>query len=358
MKRKRKIDSGRNDGSIFDLADQLANQKKDLIFEKMTQNDAGVSAELAMRLTHGENSDQSQPLFFPQQAPETAVFKGGTTIASFEEFDASFQPEIPAFPRIDENGELLVGSSIVIGKRSSQQDALAMSQPLVYNKFTEPWLGVLCDGMGGMNGGERASLLAVNETIAKFREVQSFPDLDIPLFYQNVIHSIDYDVSSLDDGNGRFLGAGTTFISIMIKDGNLFWASVGDSHIYIIRNNQIMMVVKEHNYLQDLLALANKGEITYEEAYADKSKGALTSYIGIGGVTQMDISNAFRLQPGDIAVLCSDGLYRTLGDDEIHSIVLHYSSNMQAAADALTNYTMLKNNPYQDNTAVILVKYK
>lgn len=252
----------------------------------------------------------------------------------------------------------LVGLSQNIGKRKSQQDAVSMSKSDVYGGFTERWLGVLCDGMGGMNGGEKASAIGVQTTLRLFSDYNAQGEFNIPGFYRALIDKIDYDVSSLEDENGRYLGAGTTFISVIIDKGCLYWASVGDSHIYIIRNNEIKMVVREHNYFMELLDMVNNGEITYEEACNDKSKDALTSYIGMGGVNLMEINDTpLSLMPGDIVLLCSDGLYRSVTDQEILKIVSDNKSDMNFAAQALTQYAMAKNNPHQDNTSVVIAKY-
>lgn len=252
----------------------------------------------------------------------------------------------------------LVGVSQNIGKRKSQQDAVAVSESDICTGFTDKWLGVLCDGMGGMNGGEKASAIGVQTTLKLFSDYRTQGDFSIPRFYSALIDKIDYDVASLEDDNGRYLGAGTTFISVIIDNGCLYWASVGDSHIYIIRNNEIKMVVREHNYFMELLEMVSSGEITYEEACNDKSKDALTSYIGMGGVNLVEINEPpLSLMPGDIILLCSDGLYRSVTDQEIMQIVLDNKFDMNFAAQALTQYAMAKNNPHQDNTSVVIAKY-
>lgn len=253
----------------------------------------------------------------------------------------------------------LVGLSQILGKRKSQQDAIAMSRSDIFGSFPEKWLGVLCDGMGGMNGGEKASAIGVQTTIMAFSELANQGDFNVPEFFKVLIDKIDYEVASLEDETGRYLGAGTTFISVIIDKGCLYWASVGDSHIYIIRDNEIKMVVREHNYFMELLEMVNNGEITYEDACNDKSKDALTSYIGMGGVNLMEINETpVSLMPGDVVLLCSDGLYRSVTDLEILKIVSENKSDMGFAAQALTQYAMAKNNPHQDNTSVVIAEYK
>ena len=350
MSKKRRNDANISGFSIFDLVAQIEDQGERAIIDNSIGNGN----------YYQPNGPAAHAPVYPSSAsygPAPAQNNAGNAIMD-NGYDVHYTEQIlhdekPSY----QNGETLVGTSIVIGKRSSQQDAIGTSQSMVQSKAQDPWIGVLCDGMGGMNAGEMASSLSVEETLKSFFDVKDVPNLDVPMFYRTLIDTIDTTVSGLEDANGNDLGAGTTFTSIMLYKGSLYWASVGDSHIYIIRNNQIKMVVEEHNYLRDLLAMAERGEIAEREAYADKSKDALTSYIGIGGVTLMNVSNAFRLQPGDIALLCSDGLYRSLSEEEIHRIVLQHYYNMQQAADALTSSAIKKNNPYQDNTSVVLLKY-
>ncbi len=249
----------------------------------------------------------------------------------------------------------LVGVSSVIGKRESQQDALAVSERNINQGFENKWLAVLCDGMGGMNGGEQASALCVERMLQAFKN----NDKPIPEFYRNNIVDIDCEIASLKDESGNYLGAGTTIVSVVIEDDNLYWGSVGDSHIYIIRNNEMALVNTEHNYMLELIKQVEQGEITLEEANNDKSKDALISYMGIGSVSLMDvIEKPFKLRKGDHIVLSSDGLYRSVTDEEIFSIVKRNDLNMQEAAEQLTEYALSKNNPYQDNTSVITIKYQ
>jgi len=137
----------------------------------------------------------------------------------------------------------------------------------------------------------------------------------------------------------------------------LYLANVGDSHIYIIRDNNIILLSVEHNYLARLLEDVKSGILTEEEAYADKNKDALTSYIGLGGISLMQVAKPIQLLQNDIVILSSDGLYRALEDEEIKNIVLMNQNNMEQAALKLTDSAMAKNYKYQDNTSVILIKY-
>lgn len=249
----------------------------------------------------------------------------------------------------------LIGLQTHIGRRATQQDAMAVSKMDISSFKNEKFIAVLCDGMGGMNGGERASSLCVEQFVSKFAVNTDA----IPTFYRNTIVDVDSQVASLKDDNGNYLGGGSTLVSVVVDDNKLYWGSVGDSHIYILRGNDMVLVTKEHNYMLELMEQVKKGEITIEQANADKEKEALISYMGMGSVSLMDvIEKPFELQKNDVIILCSDGLYRSVSDEEIAGYVRSEPNNMQALADKLVDCALSKNNPYQDNTSVIVIKYQ
>ncbi len=251
----------------------------------------------------------------------------------------------------------LFGLSKNIGKREYQQDSIGTSEEISYKDtfVGKNFMAVLCDGMGGLNGGERASELCVNGMLEafKYKDERISPQE----FYRDAIIDLDDQVWSLKDANGNQLGAGSTLISVIVKDGSLFYASVGDSRIYRIRNNVITTLNEEHNYYQDLLEQVRKGNITQAEADNDPHREALTSYMGIGGVDRMDIGE-YRLEISDIIVLCSGGLYRALEDGEIQMHASSKTDDMQETASRLVNKAIARDFPNQDNISAIVLKYK
>lgn len=183
-------------------------------------------------------------------------------------------------------------------------------------------------------------------------------DKKIPQFYRETLAEIDDAVASLKDENGNYLGAGSTLVSVIIDGNNLYWGSVGDSHIYIIRQREMIRVNEEHNYFMELKVMVQRGMMTMEEALNDKNKDALISYMGIGALSLMEvIEKPFRLQKDDIIMLCSDGLYRSVSDSEMYQILLANSGDMQQAAESLVQCAESKGYRHQDNTTVITVRY-
>ena len=256
---------------------------------------------------------------------------------------------------VSELCDIRVGMSATIGKRDSQQDAANYSDVEKLNNSSGKWLAVLCDGMGGMNGGEKASALSVEMMMNEFSQIN---DMEIPAFYRKALIDLDDAVYGLKDEYGNLLGAGSTLISVIIENNDLYWATVGDSHIYIIRGDEMIRVNKEHNYFEDLKVMVNRGYISMEEALNDPNREALTSYIGIGSLHLMEvIEKPFKLEKNDFIILCSDGLYRSVTDDEIYKTIVEYSDNMQTAANKLIECALSKNKKYQDNTTVITIRY-
>lgn len=256
----------------------------------------------------------------------------------------------------DSDIEVYVGTSSVMGRRKEQQDAIKTDDFYAYAE-NDKMISVLCDGMGGLSGGERASALCTSIVRDTFHSDEQF--FSIPEFYKTVITRADDEVSGLKNPLGKPLGAGTTLASVVIQEDELYWASVGDSRIYIIRNNEILCITKDHNFLMLLNERVQKGELTQEEANSNPKKEALVSYIGMGGVRYIDMnSRGFHLRDEDYIILCSDGLYRSMTQDEIKRIVCSFSQDTQQAAEMLTGVALSKNLKNQDNTSVVVIKYK
>ena len=244
------------------------------------------------------------------------------------------------------------------GNRKYQQDAvyITKSKVLASNKKTRV-LALVCDGMGGMADGGRASQTAIQMMVQGFQRVEKVPELNIPYFFQQGIRAIDRAIYEFPKTDGR--GSGTTMAACIAEDNKLYWASVGDSRIYIIRGNQMQQVTRDHNYwlhLQDMIAA---GQMTMEEAMSVRQKEALISYLGMGNVSLMDInSQPFELQYGDVVMLCSDGITKTLPDEQIKRIITADAVKPEQKAEALVDAATHINSHSQDNTTVALIHYQ
>lgn len=250
-------------------------------------------------------------------------------------------PDIPAHE---------YGCSSIIGTRKSQQDYYGTSAGSDGDKL----LAVVCDGMGGLSGGELASRTTVETILEKYRGISA--DTPIPVFFRECVSETDLIISNLEE-SGKRISAGTTLAAVYIKERKLFRVSVGDSRIYLIRGGEIKSICQEHNYGSLLKQRLSAGAITRQEYEADtQRKDALTSYIGIGSPPFIDVnSEPFRLMPDDILILCSDGLFKSLTDEDIMHTALRYKLDPGRAAEELTSQVMAQRRNSQDNTTAVVI---
>lgn len=252
----------------------------------------------------------------------------------------------------EENIGISIGSAIYQGKRSSQQDSIVVSKV----NGDKPIIALLSDGMGGMADGSRASTTCTKGIFNDFNnslEIESYPR-----FLKSEIVKYDGIISDFCDENGKPIRSGATLIACIVDKDNLFWATVGDSHLYIIRDNKIIQVNNDHNFMIDLNKKVKQGLITKQQALEDPHKDSLISFLGMNGVRIMDINEEpFKLKRDDIVIMCSDGLYRTLNDEVIREITRFYKGNIQNVCEKLITAVIDRDNPTQDNTSVVIIKY-
>lgn len=234
-----------------------------------------------------------------------------------------------------------------IGRRETQQDAgyAAVCDSEV--------LALLCDGMGGMAGGEKASRAAAEKFAAVYESSGQSADCQ---WMEDAIEQADDLVFSLKGEDGEPLGAGTTLVAVHITGDMLSWVSAGDSRLYIVRGQHMEQITTDHNYFFQLDSMLRDGEINREQYRAEAGDGeALISYVGMGGLEWKDLSTApFPLLPGDTLLLCTDGLYRTVSDQEICRSVCA-AGTMEKAARQLEDTILAADLPEQDNYTYILI---
>lgn len=254
----------------------------------------------------------------------------------------------PALPMLE------AGASSIPGTRPTQQDACRVE---IYSEAHECF-AVLCDGMGGLNGGELASQTAVSLLFDCYK--QASPVTEPALFFQQAAHAANQAVLALTDAEGKPLHAGSTLIAVLIREDMVSWLSVGDSRIYLLRDCEAYPCCKEHNYEALLKERILAGEITPEEAAEDPTRrDALTSYLGMQDMKMIEINaQPLKLLPNDMLLLCSDGLYKTLDQETICRIAVEHKMDVQRAAELLTSEALAQRSGAQDNTTVILLRWQ
>ena len=185
---------------------------------------------------------------------------------------------------------------------------------------------VVCDGMGGVNGGNVASDLAVKEIkeflIAGFEENMSRQNIKSLIL--NAINRANDAVYAMSLEQEELRGMGTTAVVAVAARGAVHICHVGDSRAYLIREDSIEQLTKDHSLIQQLI---DTGTITPEEAKNHPQRNLITRCLGVHSTVESDYSE-HPVQPGDIVLLCSDGLTNYLEDGEI----LEYAKQMDPSA--------------------------
>lgn len=248
-----------------------------------------------------------------------------------------------------------VGAASLVGTREYQQDAYFHNSPV-------PWdggvlaFGIVCDGMGGMENGGQAAENTVGFMSARLSCIA--PDDDVPnLLLRAAWDANERLLSTL--GAGAPGSCGTTLVAAVIAGGMLHWVSVGDSRMYILRGSEMIRITRDHNLSLQLSERAARGEITPEEAGGHPHGEALLSFIGIPLLEVWDVNaNPFVLAPGDIILLCTDGVTKALSDEDIQLLLTDCALDMRAAAERIAQTAVHSGTSAKDNTTVLLMRYR
>ena len=248
-----------------------------------------------------------------------------------------------------ETNQTEIASYASIGTRKNQQDSMCFD-------FVESCtVCVVCDGMGGLSGGERASALAAHGMARYLLEHAQAED--IPTEMGRAALRLNEEVKNLRDPANQKIEAGTTLTTVFLRNGKMFWCSIGDSHIYLYRDGTLEQLNIDHNFGVQLDQMALEGSITQDEALHHPQRAALTSYLGISELTLISGNRMpFQLRKGDVLIQCTDGLYRYLPDSTMCRI-LAVTGNLKQAAEQMVK-TALAVPGGHDNTSVLLTRYK
>jgi len=209
---------------------------------------------------------------------------------------------------------------------------------------------VVCDGMGGHNGGEVASKIAV-ESIIAFFEKKKHDDIKQALI--NAFEFANKKIINEANNNPILFGMGTTACTLLIQ-GNCAWiAHVGDSRIYLFsaRKKHLHRLTNDHSLVQSLM---NQGIITEKEAINHPSKSKILKALGIKESIETEVAEKPILPAkDDIFLLCTDGLCSVVMDKEIEKILAKKIS-LQKKSDLLMQE--VKTIGGHDNTTIQLIK--
>ena len=239
-----------------------------------------------------------------------------------------------------------------IGSRKYQQDSVGFADPGEENfQAHGGFLSVLCDGMGGMEHGDVASQTAVRAILDAYATKK--PEESIPAALERSAREANRRVIEAALNLGLHEGVGTTLAAAVIHERSLYFLSVGDSAIFHVHQGQARMVNRPHIFANLLDAAVAGGKLSRAEAEQHPEREALTSFIGIHVLEEIDRNTeAWPLVQGDTVLLASDGMYRTLDPAGISACL---TGHPQSWPRALVERTLARQRPGQDNVSVVSI---
>lgn len=214
------------------------------------------------------------------------------------------------------------------------------------------YLYIVADGMGGHNAGEVASSMAVQEVadyIRKNVDVLKLGDKEILDLIRNAILYANDKVYKTSIIKSNCLGMGTTLSMVLVKDTGLYIGHVGDSRIYLIRDNEISRLTEDHSLVAELI---KAGTIKPEEANNHPQKNVITRALGTEYTLEPDV-NMFEMLCGDYILICTDGLSNAVMEEDMVHIIMN-ASDLDEACELLVNKA--KDNGGFDNITAVIIQ--
>lgn len=225
----------------------------------------------------------------------------------------------------------------------------SMNQDSVYSS-TAPLgsldnLFIVADGMGGHNAGDFASRFVV-ENLVKFFS-QDFPDKDVHGILKEGIRKVNRELYEAASSRAELHGTGSTLVLATIKGTVLYVANIGDSRLYLLRE-ELTQVTKDHSYVEELVAMGKmkRGSRDYLE-----KKNIITRAVGMAVEVDTDLF-AMKLRPGDVILMCSDGLSNMVDEFEMEYII-RSEDGLQKKTESLVEAANRAGG--RDNISVVLI---
>lgn len=239
-----------------------------------------------------------------------------------------------------------------IGARDYQQDFFGFADPSDHDFLAHGgFLAVLCDGMGGMAHGDVASQVAVRTILEEYG--QKTPEETIPDALARSLQQANQMVLQAAGELGLSEGVGTTVVAAVLHEESLYFASVGDSGLFLFSGGQLQMVNQPHIYANLLDQAVATGAISREQAERHPERESLTSFIGIQTLSEIDRNTEpWPVRAGDTIILASDGMFKTL---EAPEIIAALDGDARNWPQVLVERVLQKERPGQDNVTVLSV---
>ncbi len=204
---------------------------------------------------------------------------------------------------------------------------------------------VVADGMGGHRGGATASRLAGETVKAQFLGSET---TDVATALRESLIRANARIYSEAHSNPELRGMGTTTSALAVRGEHAWIAHVGDSRIYLVRDDTIRQLTEDHSLVATMV---REGLLTPQEAEVHPRRNVLQRSMGVSDDVEIDIRGPFQLREGDTFILCSDGLHGLVKENELKEIA---QKPIEAAADEFLRKALERGAP--DNVTVIVAR--
>lgn len=212
--------------------------------------------------------------------------------------------------------------------RTGNEDAIRVVRPTMEDQLERVGvLTVVCDGMGGHEGGEIASQLAIDTIVSDFSDDVTNPAASLARSVEQANRAV-FEAAQRTE---TLRGMGTTCTALLVIGAHAYCAHVGDSRLYLIRDHDIFLMTEDHS---EVMELVRRGVLSRDEARTHPDKNVILRALGVRRDVQVaSWPHPFSVRAGDHFLVCSDGLHDLVEDADILRVVLMYDT--QAACDQL-----------------------
>jgi PPM family protein phosphatase len=236
----------------------------------------------------------------------------------------------------------------LLGDREDNQDRVTVSAA------EQAALLIVIDGMGGHSDGSRAADTALKSLLESFRQT-SLPMFD-PLGFLHMALSRAHDeVAKLGNGQTIDTRPRATTAICLVQEGAAFWAHIGDSRVYHLRHGKIVQRTRDHSHVELLL---REGKITEEELPTHPMRNFVECCLGGDpAIPEMTVSRRNILLPGDVLLLCTDGIWANLRDTDIAGFFREDNQELRAWLEALGRRAVQASAPFSDNSTAAVLRW-
>lgn len=234
-----------------------------------------------------------------------------------------------------------------IGGRKVNQDRMG------YSFTRDALLLVLADGMGGHARGEIAATIATS-TISKMFQQQATPYVKgTERFLEEALQAAHHEIHKYTAEHNMPESPRTTVVACLVQHNTAVWAHCGDSRLYWVRNGQVHGRTRDHSHVENMI---EKGLIPPSARNTHPDRNKLFSCLGAGSAPRIEISGRASVLPGDTLLLCSDGLWSVVSDEELVQM-LTTQTVVRAVPDMLST-ALRRAGEHSDNVTALAIVWQ